>query len=141
MNIYKITNEDDQVYIGSTSQPIKKRFLTHKSAVKQNISKCSLKHFNMDTAKLELVEQVSGSKRDMLFREKYHIENTECVNVNRPIVTDEERKQKANEARAEWIANVGLNTYQCSCGSTIQIRETARHQKTSKHLNFINSQN
>jgi len=136
--IYKIMNEDGRVYIGSTTQSIQKRFSTHKSAVKTNMSLCTLRDFNMDTAKYELIEEFNGSKQARLLREKFYMESIDCVNKNRPIVTSEERRIKLAEAAAAWRERLGYNEFICGCGSTIQVREKARHFKTGKHLNFIN---
>tara|TARA_R110000772_G_scaffold59324_2_gene134309 strand:+ start:3726 stop:4169 length:444 start_codon:yes stop_codon:yes gene_type:complete len=136
--IYKITNEDGKVYIGSTGQSLLARFAAHKSAVKANINQCTLKDFNMDTAKMELLEEVEGSRESMLYREKHYMETTECVNKNRPIVTEEEKRIKLIEAAEAWRERLGYNEFICGCGSTIQVREKARHFKTGKHLNFIN---
>ena len=138
--IYKITNEDGKVYIGSTGQSLLARFAAHKSAVKANINQCTLKDFNMDTAKMELLEEVEGSRESMLYREKHYMETTECVNKNRPIVTEEEKRIKLIEA-AEAETNKKWNIkYECDCGSIILKKAKSRHCKSKKHLNFINPQ-
>ena len=137
--IYKILNEDGKIYIGSTKQNLNNRFSSHKCQIKSGKSRCSNKNFNMDTATIELIEEMNNCQRkDVLYRERYYIETTDCVNTDLPIVSEQERKEKQKQACDKWKENNRYNI-ECECGAVIQNREIARHQKTKKHLNFINS--
>ena len=141
-NIYKIINEDGRIYIGSTKKTIQQRFSNHKSAIKSNTNQCSLKDFNMDTARVELIEEVQCNNPICVkWKERLHMELNDCVNVNRPIVTEEERIQKAKENGIQWRTNCGNSNIECECGCTVQVREMARHKRTKKHLNFISENN
>jgi len=75
--IYKLTGSNGLVYYGSTIQPLKGRIYKHKN--KYN-STCSKKLTN---PKIELVENYPCNCRGELeMRERWFIENNECVNIN-----------------------------------------------------------
>lgn len=86
--IYKvICSETQSFYIGSTTQPLSKRLCEHKT----RFNNCLTKSFI--TPKIYLVEDFSCERKEqLLMRERYHIENTDCVNLRLPLVTNEERK-------------------------------------------------
>ena len=116
--IYRIVCEETQrVYIGSTSSTLVKRLSTHKSKIKSGVNHCAWKDFI--NPKIFLIEDYPCDRKEqLLMRERYHMENTECVNLNRPIRTDTERKEQKKEKVT------------CSCGSDISSRNFARHKKS-----------
>ena len=135
--IYKIINEDGRIYIGSTSQKLNIRFNSHKSKNKKGINRCALKVFNMNTATIELLEDLGGlDKKQVLLKEREYIENTICINKDRPIVTAEERKIKFKEAQTKWLEEKGRIIINCECGLTYQTREKSRHFKSEKHIKY-----
>jgi len=76
--IYKIVNDvNDLIYIGSTTQPLYKRFSCHKLFSKKdnkNKSKFyrSFNEIGIDHFKIVLIESYSCENKDMLFsRETY----------------------------------------------------------------------
>jgi len=99
--IYKIIdNKTGKVYFGSTTEPtIARRLATHRTHCKQykegkqrNCS--SFEILENNDYVIVLVELFSCSSKDeLLARERYWIENNECINKNRPIVSIEEKKQ------------------------------------------------
>jgi predicted GIY-YIG superfamily endonuclease len=99
--IYKIEG-GGKIYIGSTTQTLKKRLKNHKSKATEEARKNTplYKHFNAvgwEVATIELlVEDEFLDKRAMLERERYEIEkhnkNTSCLNSDRPVVTIEEKR-------------------------------------------------
>ena len=132
--IYKIINEDNQIYIGSTKQKIQQRFSGHKYQIKKGISRCSLNHFNMNTARIELIEAFDCENMDEVkYKEREYIENTVCVNKDRPIVTPDEKIEQVRF----WKKTKGSVFYTCDCGSKIQIVEKARHERSKRHQKFI----
>ena len=98
--IYKMTcSESNKVYYGSTTQPICERRVSH------NFHKnCACKDFINPI--IEIVEKVKcETKEELFWRERYYMENNECVNKKYPILSDEERiayqkkKQKKNNTK------------------------------------------
>ena len=94
--IYKlIDNTNGNIYIGSTIQSLANRKSKHKQETKKKINKCKSKLIiNNDDYDIILIENYPcSSKEELLARERYFIENMECINKNRPIITIEERKE------------------------------------------------
>jgi hypothetical protein len=101
--IYKITS-GDLTYIGSTCEPnLARRLSGHVRSFRQfqngkgsNVSSYQL----IETGQYEitLIELCPcGSKDELTARERFHIENTVCVNkIKRPIITNEERQERIN---------------------------------------------
>ena len=111
---------------------------------------------------IELVELVPCSSNDELkVRERFHIQNIECVNNNVPLRTKKEYYQdnkehlskkmqeyreknfeKAKEYRQqhkEEISEKAKETFECLCGSIICKGGKAKHEKTIKHQNYLNN--
>ncbi len=87
--IYKLTGAG-KIYIGSTTMPLYKRHWRHRNAGIITIAEIIADPNNQITL-IELFP--CSSKEELLARERYHIENTECINkVRRPIRTDEEKQ-------------------------------------------------
>ena len=139
MSVYKIT-DGELVYYGSTIQPLFIRLRTHRSTGNH----CETKHFNKDNMTIELVEEVED-KEQRLWRERYYIENNECVNKFRPVVTKEELKEQksiGNKKRwaekKEYIKEYRATPFHCECGSVVRWNDKARHFRSKKHINNIN---
>ena len=91
--IYRIVCEETQrQYIGSTRSTLVKRLSNHKH--KKN--RCSTKDFI--NPKIFLIEDYPCERKDqLLMRERYHMENTECVNLVRPIISKEENIERRKQ--------------------------------------------
>ena len=81
--IYKITcNVSRLAYYGSTTQPISKRMVQHRSDFRKNTgrcnSKCVLASGDYDYCLVEKVE--CSDKTELHQRERHYIETNECVN-------------------------------------------------------------
>jgi hypothetical protein len=113
--IYKIVcNKTGKKYIGSTTQSLAKRKALHK----MNCNSSSSKEI-IDTGdwSIEVIEKITfDNKKDLLNRERHYIEiafkKSEqkevgfCVNKNRPIITNEERKEQSKKNMHKWyLAN------------------------------------
>lgn len=165
--IYKlICSETQQIYIGSTTQPLYKRLHHHKS--KKN--RCTSK--DLIEPKIFLIEDFPCERKEQLHaRERHHIENTECVNLYIPIRFGDENQLIENEWKKKWylrnkerllkkhkeyhLKNKNNEDYQkkrqeqrdkkkgtkkiCECGVEVEHSGLARHKKTKKHLKKINS--
>ena len=119
--IYKITCDDnDLIYYGSTCMPLSKRLCQHKRNYKSFLkgNYCNLTSFQIvkyTTCKIELVEDFKcNTKLELETRERYFIENNECVNrcipAKRQLVNSKEyyqeyrdnNKQKLNDYHKKW---------------------------------------
>jgi hypothetical protein len=147
--IYKLWSpQGEEIYIGSTVNTLPKRKAEHKQMV------CSSKILfeKYDDVRIELIEEYPcKNKMQLNKREGYYIRNNECVNKVIPERTKEEwyqdnkevcnqkskeykedNKEKIRERRTEMIT--------CVCGCEFQRMELARHNRTKKHINFIQQQ-
>ena len=93
--IYKlICSETNRVYIGSTVNKLKYR----KSQHKQSNNTCCSKDFI--NPKIILLENFPcNNKLDLHSKERYYVENTDCVNINIPGRTDKEYQEYCKEYR------------------------------------------
>ena len=104
--IYKITDIGyNKMYIGSTTQPLYKRFNDHKSKYKhwkngkdKKITSYDLfEEFGIDNCKIELIEEFACENRDQLQKkEGEHIKNNICVNK---LIAGRTRQETTKEYR------------------------------------------
>jgi len=90
--IYKIVcNETGEVYVGSCICDLDTRLSKHKTD-----RDCSaIEILDRNNYQMLLIENYPcKTRRELLWRERYWFENIKCINKNRPIVTEEEKKQK-----------------------------------------------
>ncbi len=102
--IYKLVScHTDKVYIGSTTQLLSRRKQRHVCCLKKNKITCSSSEIislGPDDCQIVLIESYPCStKEELLLRERYWIENTNCVNKKIPIRSKEESAQLALEYR------------------------------------------
>ncbi len=148
--IYKlICSETQQVYIGSTIQPLYKRLHGHKKKCNKTKSKTFIE------PKIYLVEDFPCERKEQLLaRERHHIENTDCVNIEIPRskkessqVSFEKNKHKYREGyrqraakyyedNKEEIKKKWKEKMTCECGVIINKSSYTNHIKTKKHQNF-----
>tara|TARA_R100000951_G_scaffold62053_1_gene52073 strand:- start:120 stop:515 length:396 start_codon:yes stop_codon:yes gene_type:complete len=124
MSIYKIDLGNNNIYVGSTKNPLSLRRNSHKHALRHNNNK-KLYNFMRDNDitdfELELVEAFEG---DLKKREEYHRKKLNAnLNSIRCYITEEERLSHKNKKIT------------CSCGCVVRYDNITRHRKTSKHLN------
>lgn len=99
--IYKIVNDDmpDKVYYGSTIRKLNHRFCGHNKSYNYCMSKIL---FEKGEPRIELVEDYPcSSKIELEKRERWYIENNECINRKIPGRTQKEW----NDANKEWKSN------------------------------------
>ena len=150
-SIYKIT-DGEKCYYGSTRSPLNTRLRQHK---KNN--DCETKHMDKNNMTIQLLEEVED-KEQLKWRERYYMENNECINKYRPVITDEERKErdsnnrkehyeKNKEAKKQKFREYQLThkeqikqrkerPYECVCGSVVRYNDKAKHFRTKKHLSI-----
>ena len=166
--IYKIVdNTNDDIYIGSTCDSLKRRLTNHKCDYKCFLKglRNNIKSFDIlknDDYKIELLEACEVKTKDeLLARERYFIENNECINKNIPGRTIKEyyidNKDKIKEyKKAYYIDNKDKikeykkayrdtnkekinEKFDCECGGHFTYSHKSRHIKSAKHQKKLNS--
>ena len=151
-SIYKIT-DGEKNYYGSTIKTLKKRLSIHKSP---SSTRCETKYMNKDNMTIELIEVVEDIEQ-LKWRERYYIENNECVNKNSPVITLEEHNERRRnrskkhreenkdeykqyyEENKERIKQYNRQPYTCECGSVFNMGDRARHFKSKKHILYCDT--
>ena len=86
----------------------------------------------------------------MIRRERFHIENSNCVNKIVPGRTTKEYHQankekileynkEYNKANKERISEQAKQKINCSCGSVVRKDNIKNHQRTKKHIKYLES--
>ena len=97
IKIYRIIdNTNGNIYIGKTTRTLRQRLAGHKYDFKIGKSCSSQEILKNGDYKIELIEETEDESR-----ERYYIENTQCVNKNIPGRTHEERYKEQREYRLE----------------------------------------
>lgn len=139
--IYKIyDNTNGSVYYGSTKNKISQRMAIHRQDYKRwvdgrDMKRCrSFEILNNEDYAYSLVEQVEyENKMELLQRERWYIENNECVNKCLPARTDEENKEY-NKAYRE--ANIEQLKEQSKAYRETHKKDIAEHQKAYREANI-----
>ena len=165
--IYKLVNDTlDLTYYGCTINSLRKRLWHHKRSHNKCTSKILFE--GEGQVKIFLVEEYPTDNRDLLnMRERWYIENNDCVNKNLPGRSKKEwRKQyieinkehlkeyqnEYNEKNKEKIKEYRvknkekINEYRqrktkCVCGSEYQLYKKNRHEKSEKHILYCSLNN
>jgi len=164
--IYKVWSpEGDDIYIGSTVQPLYKRFHTHKV---NTSCRSKILFEKYDDVRIELIECVPCDNKEQLTKkEGEYIRNNNCVNKqiagrtmkeyckeyrenNKDKISEykkewhENNKDKISEYKKEWhennkekIKEYRSKNFTCECGRTITLAHTARHKKSKAHQDAI----
>ena len=157
--IYKITSDStDNIYIGSTCQPLYKRIGEHR----RNYKKFQNGKFNKITsfelielgdAIITLIEDCPCERKEQLHaRERYHIELNKdiCVNKVIPTRTHKEwtidnkdkillQKKEYRETNRQVINEKQRQKIICQCGGRYALTNKLRHNRTKKHLAYMQS--
>ena len=149
--IYKIiSNNTDKVYYGSTVSLLSKRKAQHNYDFKNNLNFLSCREI-MDNEHWDLIlveDYPCERKEQLLMRERYYIDNNECINKKNPILSKKEIKDyhyKYNQEHLEERKKTQHIYYTkrkekitCECGSIISKIHKSRHKKTKKHKDYLN---
>ena len=160
--IYKLWSpEGDDIYIGSTIQPLYKRKNEHKSSMR-----CSSKIIfeKYDDVRIELLECCPCDNKEQLNKkEGEYIRNNNCINRRIAGRTHKEsdkewrennkeytkkyyqdNKEKIKERTKEYCDNnkekvkeYRQNKITCECGRTTTFGNKAQHEKTKVHQDAI----
>ena len=167
--IYKIINKEmpNKVYFGSTTRDLKTRLKEHKCHAKTMDKKEKSKElFNFGCPEIILIEEIKcENKKELHERERFYIENNECLNKVVPNRTLAEhyidnrshRLQNAKKWRAKnkekyakymkeryWdnrvkFLEMNKRKYTCECGSTLTIKHKKRHERSKKHQEILSN--
>ena len=108
--------------------------------------------YGLENCKIVLVENYPCESKDELrAKEAYYIRNFECVNKNVPGRTGKERYEdnkdkilkrvkKYQEDNKDRISERKKIKHTCICGSCIRKSDKPKHERSKKHIKFINSQ-
>jgi hypothetical protein len=157
--------DNDLIYVGSTTQPLHKRWHTHKSRLNNSdFNDCFFYKTMIEIGKehfyIELYENYScNSKEELNRREGEVIRDIGTLNSNITGRTPQEYRKDNKEHYKEWCEKnkIKLKEYNleykkekkeqikqqqsqpflCACGCTIQKQEKNRHQRTQKHINLM----
>lgn len=109
--IYKMT-DGYKFYIGSTSVSLNRRLIDHKgcSTLESRQLQPVYKYFNStnwENVRMETLRECEYNEKNELLqyeREEYDkvAGDENCLNVNRPSITEEEKKQQMKENAAKW---------------------------------------
>tara|TARA_R110000803_G_scaffold5338_4_gene17634 strand:- start:467 stop:880 length:414 start_codon:yes stop_codon:yes gene_type:complete len=133
--VYKLT---DGVlnYYGSTKKRAIDRFWNHKSN-----KGCASNQLDETKITYEVMEVVVGSGELLREREQYYIDNYECVNIANAYRSEETRKRQnvVRQQAYRELHNLKQYRVQCECGSNVRKLDIRTHERTKKHINYINS--
>jgi len=143
--IYKISSPSNNiVYYGSTAQKhISTRIAGHLKDYKRYLNGkqhyiSSFKVLECEDYKVELLEDYPCNNNQQLkARERWYIENNDCVNKNIPGRTKRESDKQYRENNREEILKYQTEKITCECGCEIRRSDLARHKRSNKHLAFL----
>jgi len=148
--IYKIVSENsNQIYIGSTINTLKERLRKHKSDLKTNRYCSSSIILRQGNYKIELIKDFPcNSKRELCREEGRYQREMECVNKFIAGRGVKERKRAYYQEKKEEI-DTKIKKYRkdneiklkqnfvCECGGKFTHQNKSIHLKTKKHNKFI----
>jgi hypothetical protein len=148
--IYKIVDKtNNNLYIGSTIQSLKNRLSNHEYDYKKYlIGKryyiSSFKILENNNYSIELIEAYPcESKAELEKREGFYIKSIECVNKHmagqNKIDTEEYNKQYYDINKKIILERMKQKIY-CMCGSETTHCHKARHERSQKHIKFVQAQ-
>ena len=130
-----------QCYYGHCKD-LNKRMKGHKSKSNKCKSKAII---DLNNYQYYPIEENIPDLHIALWREKYYVENFQCVNRNMPFQTEEEKREinKLHSSNYYYnnITEVKKKKQQkfvCECGSRYTRNHKSEHFKTVKHINYLN---
>jgi hypothetical protein len=108
-NFYRIVSDaGKEEYIGSTRQPLYKRFYEHKSKYKSGKNQCSCKkifdNYGVETCSIILISQLECETKEEALREErriYDERKENLVNRNRPMSLVDELKERRKQYKKQ----------------------------------------
>jgi hypothetical protein len=166
--VYKIEpiceHEEGEIYIGSTTKDyLSKRMVAHRKDYTKykkgmpvfTTSFVLFDKYGIENCRIILLETVNCNSKDELFaRESHYIRTLKCVNI---IIPDRTKKEwnkmdyqnnkekfckKAKDyaiQNKEKLALKYRETFICECGKETTICNKNRHNRSKRHISFIES--
>ena len=144
------SSQTDKIYIGSTTQSLKRRLQMHNSRYKNNNNKENYSAFEIlkfDDCYIELIKEVSCTKKQLLILEGDEIvKNQKCVNnriAGHSLFFDtiqdyyNFKGKKYRTKNKEAIQEKKSEKIICGCGENYTMSHKARHEKSIKHKIYI----
>ena len=132
VSIYLIEDCDGLKYVGSTVSKLNIRLNHHKSH-KRIGQYCSSSKLNLDNCMIMELEHCNLEHRTE--REKYWINEIDCVNEIKFDFDKEKKKEYQKEYQKEYIK---IDWYCSHCDCNVKLSHKARHLKSKKHQLKIN---
>lgn len=164
--IYKVWSPlGDNIYIGSTNDKLTNRMSNHRKDYKKYLETKKIKitstlifdEYGIDNCYIELIESKECTSKDEQKKlEGKYIRELNCVNKFIPDRTKPEYDKKYYIDNIETIKKQDKEYYEknkekillrqnekftCVCGSLYSHSHKKRHERSFKHLNFINEPN
>ena len=164
--IYKIEpiveHSEEEIYIGSTTkQYLSQRITAHRYEFNKwengdrHYYTCFqlFSKYGINNCEIILLENVNATSKDELHaREAFYIKSVKCVNKSIPLRTDKEyqndnrekilqKHRDYYEKNKERIAEKDMVKITCKCGSIYRRSDKSRHEKSKKHLKYLDSIN
>ena len=141
--VYKIySQKSNEVYIGSTTKLLLQRFLQHKKNYKSyNKGKyhfvTSFYILEYDDANIELIEEVQfDDKKELIKRERFHIEQNECVNKRVEGRTTKEYREDNKQKRLEYLKKYRQANIEKISEKEKEYREQNREKISEKNKKY-----
>jgi len=163
--IYKlhcILENDDEplVYYGSTTEPyLSTRLAKHKDKYKIYLNGKTnfvtsfklFEKYELDNVLITLVESYSCNNRaELEAKERHYILSNNCCNKNIPTRTKKEYNKEYQQLNIDQIKEHKKEYYKlnaekikekqtCECGGKYTISSKSKHNRTTKHINYMNT--
>jgi len=143
--VYKLISQNDNnlVYIGSTTRSLSKRLMEHRSKFKsfkkggKMVKYSAFKVIESGDCIIELLES-NIDKTNLLQRERYWIEAFKCVNMNIPSRTVKEYHTEHKQQIKEYHKEYRQTKKHCTvCSRDYSIDIFKRHLKSKKHMKNV----
>ena len=157
--IYKLVCQTPFYYIGATTNSLSKRLSEHKRKARKYPERKAYSYFNeigwenvkiilIEEMKIENIEQLRRIEDDSV---RVCLSDTFCLNSNRVVLSAEEiallRKksdferywknhEKELQRGNEYYRN-NNEKIRCACGSEVVKPQLKRHEKTRKHIQYL----
>lgn len=139
MYIYKISSKiSNQIYIGSTTIPLKQRLVVHRSSYKRHLNGkgayiSSIEVVKYGDPEIELLQELPDDtkKIDLLNTERFYIQQLNSVNKNIPgaLMNNKNYHKDYYKTNKKFV--------KCGCGSSVSHHNNKQHLKTKMHLNYL----
>ncbi len=142
--IYKIICwTTGEIYIGSTVESLYERLRKH--TISNDLSSRNI--INRGNYEIVLIEKYPCKTfGELRMREDYYYDQYDCVNINRPFISEKEKRQYKNELECirRNLCKDTINKekrekkYDCECGSVnVSHAHKARHNRSKKHQDYL----